>query len=95
MLAVEARKLSESSKQQYNEWLQGAIEKIKKSSINGKNKVFIYLGEGSYHNNEFSKMLNAKEQLLRNLGYKTRKEMESSWNSIFYKTFKYWLKVEW
>lgn len=95
MLAAEARKLSKSNKLQYNEWLEGAIEKIKKSSLNGENKVFIYLGEGSYHNKEFSKMLNAKEQLLRNMGYKTRTDMESSWNSIFYKEFKYWLEVKW
>lgn len=95
MKASDAKKLSDLNQINYDMWLEQSLKKIENASKNGEYQVWIYVGNGSYHNEDFKNELREKEKLIKNLGYKTRSETQSSWGSVFYSTFDYFLEVNW
>ena len=96
MLASEARRLSEvSDREQYDGWLLGVLKKIEQAAIDRERSVYIYIGEGSYHNKNFAKEIKMKEKILHEKGYIVSLQRRTGWGSIFGGTFDYYFEVKW
>lgn len=95
MNAKQARELSKINNKQSNDWLQEVIKKIKTATEEGKYSITVYVGSGSQTNKRFSEQLELKKKSLRSLGYEVTSRYTTSWSTIFYSEFEYYLCVKW